>query len=142
MILAGLSMALSIIGGAPEPLARCAQYWTINAVEVRPGMWEYARRYYEIGWLAARREALKRRQIADFRLLASRNQRDKAPQIQLVTIYANQAQFDAREANFQAIFQERAIPRPIVVDGKGRDEIFASTTGLEDYAETSGSGGC
>ncbi|MEO5938341.1 MAG: hypothetical protein ABIQ43_04960 [Sphingomonas sp.] len=142
MILAGLGMALSVMGAAPEQSMRCAQYWTISAVEVRAGMWEYARRYFEIGWLAARREALKRGQIADYHLLATRNQRDKPPQIQQVTVYANKAQFDAREANFLAIFKDSSVPRPIVVDGKTRDEIFASTTGLEDYSDAFGSGGC
>ena len=133
-------MAALAMAGVPQDTARCAQVWTVNAVAVRPGMWDHARRYYETGWLPARREALKRGQIADFRLLVTRARRDEAPQIQLVTVYLDKAQFDAREANFQAIFRDHPAPRPITIDGKTREQIFASTAGLDDYGE--GFGGC
>lgn len=121
---------------------RCARIWTINAVEIRPEMWDLARRYYETGWLPARREALRRGLIADYRLLVTRDQRDRSPQVQLITVYEDRAQFEAREANFQSIFRAMPVARPITIDGRGRDEIFASTVGLEDYGEDFGADSC
>jgi hypothetical protein len=122
--------------------ARCEQIWTVNAVEVRPGMWDLAHRYYEAGWLPARREALRRGLIADYRLLITRDQPDDSPQVQLITVYRNRAQFAAREANFEAIFRTMPVERPISIDGRGRDEIFASTVGLDDYGESFNSDDC
>jgi hypothetical protein len=99
------------MGTQSDVVRRCEQIWTVSAVEVRPGMFNFARRYYEAGWLPARREALRRGVIQDYRLLVE------------------------REANFQAIFQSLPITRPITIDGRGREEIFVSSAGLEDYGE-------
>ena len=89
-------------------------------------MIEKARRYYDAGWLPARREAVRRGYIQSFRLLA---------EFVLITEYESQDLFAAREKNFQFLFEEMKTPRPIRVDGLGRDEIFESVKGMENYQE-------
>lgn len=142
-VVLGLCAAMLTCTGADEAdAARCAQIWTVQSVGVRPGMWDRARRYYEAGWLPARKEALRRGLIADYRLLATQSPRDEGPQLQLITVYSDQTQFAEREANFQAIFQTVPISLPATIDGMSRDEIFAARAGMEDYVESFGSGGC
>ena len=123
---------------ASTPIARCEQLWTVNAAKVKPGMLAFARRYFEAGWLPARREAIKQGKIAAFTLLiGEKGETGSAePAIQLITIYANQTQFAAREANFAAIFATLGRTGPILVDGKTRADIFdGAVAGGEDYRE-------
>lgn len=109
--------------------------WTVNVAKVKPGMLDTARRYYEAGWLPARREALRRGMIKSFRLLAAPAETESQPEFVLITEYADAESFAQREANFDRIFADLAIPGTILIDGKGRAEIFASVGGLEDYRE-------
>lgn len=105
-------------------------------------MWDYARRYYELAWLPARRIALEEGLIADYKLLVSRSRDGEGPHIHLITIYGDKAQFDAREPNFRKILDTLQVPRPLSVDSKKREEIFASTVGHEDYGEGFGTAAC
>lgn len=115
--------------------AHAESIWTINYAKVKPGMIEKARRYYDAGWLPARREAVRRGYIKSFRLLAVSEESKSDAEFVLITEYESQDLFAAREKNFQFLFEEMKTPRPIRVDGLGRDEIFESVKGMENYQE-------
>ena len=110
--------------------------WTVNVTKVKPGMLPYARRYYEAAWLPARRAAKALGYIKSFRVLAVDKEDTDQPEFVLITEYPDQAAFDAREARFDEIFAKLGTNRP-VIDGKGRDDIFVSVEGLEDYRDIS-----
>lgn len=109
--------------------------WTINVAKVKPGMLAAARRYFEAAWLPARREALRRGQIKSFRLLVASSETENQPEFVLVTEYGDNESYAQREARFAEIFEQLAIPDAIMVEGKGRADIFASVNGIEDYRE-------
>lgn len=141
VLVACAALAMCTVDAAAQS-ARCEQIWTVQAVEIHPGMLGRARRYYEAGWLRARQEAVRRGVIADYRLLATQGTGDEGPQMQLITVYSNQNQFAEREGNFRAIFQTMSISPLASIDGKSIDEIIASRAGREDYTESFGSGDC
>lgn len=115
--------------------AHAESLWTVNTAKVKPGMIEKARRYYDAAWLPARREALRRGYIKSFRLLAVSEESKTGAEFVLITEYPSPEQFADREKHFQLLFAELKTPRPILVDGLGRDEIFESVTGLENYRD-------
>jgi hypothetical protein len=137
-----VACGLLLLAAAPPVLAEDAAAeatsearWTVNVAKVKPGMLETARRYYEAGWLPARREALRRGIIKSFRLLAAPAETEDQPEFVLITEFADAASYREREANFDQIFADLGIPSPIMIDGKGRADIFASVGGIEDYRE-------
>jgi hypothetical protein len=109
----------------------CDDIWTINSVTILSGQTELAQRYYEAAWLPARVTAKENGAIKDFRLL--RSDKPEQPGIQLITLYEDDAQFDAREDAFQSIFKALDLPRPLFIDGLGRADIFSDTIGADDY---------
>lgn len=109
--------------------------WTVNTAKVKPGMYAYALRYYQAAWLPARQEALRRGVIGSFRLLEAKSEHAKEAEFVLITEYANEQQFADREKNFESIFAAMGRTGPVMIDGKGRAEIFSSLGGLEDYRE-------
>ena len=115
--------------------AHAESIWTINSAKVRPGMIEKARRYYDAAWLPARREAVRLGYIKSFRLLAVPEESKTDAEFVLITEYESQEKFAVREKNFQSIFEQINTPRPLRVDGLGRDEIFESVKGMENYQD-------
>lgn len=109
----------------------CDDIWTVNSVTIRPGQADLAKRYYEAAWLPARIVAKENGTIKDFRLLQS--DKPEHPGIQLITLYETDAQFAASEDAFQSIFRALKLPRPLLIDGISRADIFSDTVGADDY---------
>lgn len=116
---------------SPEPRS----IFTVNVANVRAGKLEAARRYYELGWLPARREALRRGDIRSFRLLAATREDATQPEFVLITEFAAGLPYETREARFRAIFAKLGQSGPITADGLSRDDIFESLSGLDDYQQ-------
>lgn len=135
-----LGAAVMIVGCTPEGVsiqdqdnARCDDIWTINSVTVLPNMETQAQRYYEAAWLPARVRAKAEGVVKDYRLLSSG--KPDQPDIQLITVYENDAQWNASEDAFQAIFKDLGLPRPLLIDGLERSQIIADTIGADDYRD-------
>lgn len=109
----------------------CDDIWTINSITAQDGRADEAKRYYEAAWLPARVVAKRTGVIKDYRLLSS--EKPDQPGFQLVTMYEDDAQFAASEDAFQSIFRALKLPRPLLIDGLGRDAIIANTDGADDY---------
>jgi len=135
---ATLGAALMIAGCTSEGAriqdrdsARCDDIWTINSITVLPDMETQAQRYYEAAWLPARVRAKAEGVVKDFRLMSS--DKPNQPDIQLITIYEDDQQWNASEEAFQAIFKDLGLPRPLLIDGLERSQIIADTVGADDY---------
>lgn len=129
-------------GSAGTPAAAsCEAITTINVIDIKLGMTREAREYYEAGWAASRRIAADRGLIAGYNLLVSESGVTDKPEIVLVTIYANRAQYAAREEHFQEIFREMDLAGPLLIDGKSRAEILGAVEGAEDYRSVFASSG-
>jgi hypothetical protein len=131
-----VSILFSGCGVASNPAqdavnSACDDIWTINSVTIRPGQEDLAQRYYEAAWLPARIVAKENGTIKDFRLLQT--DKPEHPDIQLITLYEGDAQFSASEDAFQSIFKTLELPRPLLIDGVGRADIFSDTIGADDY---------
>jgi len=135
---ATLGAALMIAGCTSEgaslqdqDTARCDDIWTINSVTVLPEMETQAQRYYEAAWLPARVRAKAKGIVKDYMLMSSG--KPDQPDIQLITVYEDDQQWNASEDAFQAIFKELGLPRPLLIDGLERSQIIADTIGADDY---------
>ena len=141
MTVAAYLLALSapaLSAAAPD---QCEAISTINVIEVQPGMTRQARAYYQQGWAAAREVAVKRGVIDSYNLLVSQSGVSDEPEIILITNYSDRAQFEASEDRFQAIFKELDLPRPLLLDGLGRDQILGPVEGADDYRSVYSSDG-
>ncbi|MGJ8561144.1 MAG: hypothetical protein ACSHX3_12990 [Litorimonas sp.] len=129
LVLSGCGASSNSTQDAPNPI--CDDIWTINSVTIRQGQADLAKRYYEAAWLPARVVAKENGTIKDFRLL--RSDKPEQPGIQLITLYEDDAQFAASEDAFQSIFKVLDLPRPLLIDGVARADIFSDTMGADDY---------
>lgn len=129
LVLSGCGVSSNPTQDVPKSI--CDDIWTINSITIRPGQADLVTRYYEAAWLPARVVAKENGTIKDFRLL--RSDKPEQPGIQLITLYEDDAQFAASEDAFQSIFKALNLPRPLLIDGATRADIFADTIGADDY---------
>ncbi len=123
---------LSGVLAATAMAAQCHTITTVNTIDIHPGMEAQSRAYYRQGWRAARQIALERGLIAGYEMLIT-SQKSDQPEVVLITRYANDQQYAAREENFIAIFEEIGLDGPITIDGLSRSEMLGPTKGAEDY---------
>ena len=135
-----LLLACGLTAAQAHAQGDCPQFWTVHSIYVKAGMEDAARHFYETSWLPVEREAKKRGLLSDYHLLVSQIP-NNTPQIELISIYANHDQFDARVANYAKIATELKLPTTVKGDGKRRDELISTELGQDDYRERSGPGG-
>ena len=96
-----LTLGLSLANSAVASIS------TIDFVKVINGKAAEAKFYYQHNWQAFRKKAVDRGYIESWQLLAIEYSEQTPYHYILLTTYANEQQFEQREANFQALIKEQ-----------------------------------
>ena len=104
------------------PLSSLAEIVAIDFVKVLNGNDEEAIYYYENNWKQYRVSALERGYISSWQLLVKTSE-DGSTDILLMTGYASEAEYAAREENFAVVMQEPGRDGPALLNDKAPGEF-------------------
>ncbi|MCO6509196.1 MAG: TlpA family protein disulfide reductase [Aridibacter famidurans] len=104
----------------PGPIA------VTELVKIMNGKRDEAIFYYRNNWMKLREEALKRGYIESFELQVGDPKEEAEFDIVLITRYANKAQFDTSEPNFQKLIKELLPIGPVRLNESVPDEFRKS----------------
>ena len=104
------------------PLSAFAEVVTVEFVKVLNGNHEEAVFYYENNWKQHRIKALDRGYISSYKLLVKTSD-DGQSDILLLTGYATEAQYEAREDNFSVVMAESRRDGPALLNDKTPGEF-------------------
>ncbi len=89
-----------------------AEITTVDRVRVIDGRLAETLYYYENNWMVYRAAAKRAGVIRSYELLIDRNASDGEAALLLFTVYRDQQQYEAREANFTPIMNEASPSGP------------------------------
>ena len=104
------------------PLSAFAEVVTVDFVKVLNGNQDEAVYYYENNWKQHRIKALDRGYISSYKLLVKTSD-DGQTDILLLTGYATEAQYEAREENFAVVMGESGRDGPALLNEKTPGEF-------------------
>jgi hypothetical protein len=104
------------------PLSSLAETVTVDLVKVLNGNKQEAVYYYENNWKQHRIKALDRGFISSYRLLV-RTSDDGNTDILLITGYASESQYEAREENFAVVMHDPQRDGPDLLNEKPPGEF-------------------
>ena len=105
-----------------QPLSAAAEILTIDFVKVLDGNEAEAVYYYEQNWQRYRVKALEKGYISSYRLLI-KTSADGNGDILLITGYADEAMYAAREENFALVMQDPEGDGPRLLNQKTPGEF-------------------
>ena len=91
------------------PLSSLAGVATVDKVSIKNGKSEEAAYFYENNWRVYREKALASGYISGFRLMEGADEAG-APTLLLITEYADEGQYEAREENFAKVMPSNGKP--------------------------------
>ena len=80
---------------------------SIDFVQVQNENYEETKFYYQNNWMILRKEALKKDYIESYQLLETTYSEEAPFHFMLITTYANDSQYEAREENFGKLIDAR-----------------------------------
>ena len=98
------------------PLSSFAEVVTVDFVKILNGNAQEAAYYYENNWMVYRAAAKRAGVINSYELLIDRSASD-GETLLLFTVYRDQQQYEAREANFAPIMSEASSLGPRLMNG-------------------------
>ena len=104
------------------PIPALAEIVTVDFVKILNGNKAEAVYYYENNWKQYRIKALDRGFISSFKLLV-RTSDDGNTDILLITGYADEAEYEAREENFAVVMQNPNRDGPLLLNEKTPGEF-------------------
>jgi hypothetical protein len=104
------------------PLSALAEVVTVDFVRVLNDHHEEAVYYYENNWKQHRIKALDRGYISSYKLLVKTSD-DGQTDILLITGYASDSQYEAREDNFAVVMRESRRDGPALLNDKTPGEF-------------------
>ena len=104
------------------PMSALAEIVTVDFVRVLNGNQQEAIYYYENNWKQHRIKALDRGYISSYKLLV-RTSADGNTDILLLTGYASEAEYEAREANFAIVMRNPQRDGPVLLNQKSPGEF-------------------
>ena len=97
------------------PISALAEIVTVDLVKVLNGNQAEAVYYYENNWKQHRIKALDQGYISSYKLLI-RTSDDGETDILLITGYASEAEYEAREENFAIVMADRQADGPVLLN--------------------------
>jgi hypothetical protein len=146
-ILAGLFIASLFIvagGGAQSPSDNEKPVWTMEFIEVKPGMFGLTLGYLDDNWMRVREEAKRQgvvvtyHRIAEALLVTSGSKSGDQNSIVLLTEYKNLAAFVGREKLFALIRKQLPKNTAGIVRPLQQEDLYetVSTRVFQDYSDT------
>ena len=142
LLAAILVCSLSLVSGgnAQSPaVARETPAWTVEVLQVKPGMFGHTMGYLDDHWMLVREEAKRRGLVLSYHRIAQQDSSSSdSPAVVLLTEFKDQSACDSRDALFGAIESilpsatSGVLPRP---DSKALFNTV-STRVFRDYSDS------
>jgi hypothetical protein len=112
--------------------------WTLEYIEMKPGMLGPAMGYLDDNWMRIRQEAKHDGSVLAFYRILEEASNDAKRNLVLITEFKNQAAYDSREKAFDAIFKRLPQNSSGVIRGFGPNDLFQSvgTRTFQDFSES------
>jgi hypothetical protein len=111
--------------------------WTLEYIEIKPGMFGPAMGYLDDSWIRVREEAKRDGSVLAYHRIAEQASDKGSWNVVLITEFKNQAASDASEKEFDAILRRLPKDTSEVIRGFGPDELFQSVSkrSFQDFSE-------
>ena len=113
--------------GAAAPKAG-ASVWAVDFVKPKEGQRENYLKYLEANWLKARAEAKRQGFVTSYKVLMLPAPGENDYSLLLITEYPDQKMYDAREANFKAVFAKTSPNGPTLINGLSSRQLADITS--------------
>ena len=112
--------------------------WTLEYIEVKPGLFGPAMGYLDDNWMRVREEALHNGIVLAYHRIAEQASDKNDWNVVLITEFKNQAASDASEKEFDAILKRLPQDTSAVIRGFKPDDLFQSVSKrtFQDYSES------
>lgn len=140
-VFAGLFIfALLIVagGGAQSPSGKEKPVWTMEFIQVKPGMFGFTLGYLDDNWMRVRQEANRQGAVLSYHRIAEQGSRESDRNIVLLTEFKNSAAYDTREQLFDSIRKQLPNNTSGIVRPPKQEDLYEtlSTKVFKDYSDT------
>jgi len=112
--------------------------WTLEYIEIKPGMFGPAMGYLDDHWMRVREEAEHEGKVLAYHRIAEQASDKGCWNVVLITEFKNQAARDASEKQFEAILKRLPKDTSEVIRGFTPDELFQSVSkqSFQDFSQS------
>lgn len=133
-------VALLIVagGGAQSPSGMEKPVWTMEFIQVKPGMFGLTLGYLDDNWMRVRQEANRQGAVLSYHRIAEQGSRESDRNIVLLTEFRNSAAYDTREQLFDSIREQLPNNTSGIVRPPKQEDLYEtlSTKVFQDYSDT------
>ncbi len=140
-VFAGLFIVALLIvagGGAQSPSGQEKPVWTMEFIQVKPGMFGFTLGYLDDNWMRVRQEANRQGAVLSYHRIAEQGSRESDRNIVLLTEFKNSAAYDTREQLFDSIRKQLPNNTSGIVRPPKQEDLYEtlSTKVFQDYSDT------
>ncbi len=142
-IFAGLLLVFFLIvaGGGAQQFHRTEgekPVWTMEFINVKPGMFGFTLGYLDDNWMREREEAKRQGAVLSYHRIAEQGSEESDRNIVLLTEFKNVPTYAAREELFASIRKQLPNNTSGVVRPPRQEDLYenVSTRVFQDYSET------
>jgi hypothetical protein len=140
-VFAGLFIVALLIvagGGAQSPSGMEKPVWTMEFIQVKPGMFGFTLGYLDDNWMRVRQEANRQGAVLSYHRIAEQGSRESDRNIVLLTEFKNSAAYDTREQLFDSIREQLPNNTSGIVRPPKQEDLYEtlSTKVFQDYSDT------
>ena len=140
-VFAGLFIVALLIvagGGAQSPSGTEKPVWTMEFIQVKPGMFGFTLGYLDDNWMRVRQEANRQGAVLSYHRIAEQGSRESDRNIVLLTEFKNSAAYDTREQLFDSIREQLPNNTSGIVRPPKQEDLYEtlSTKVFQDYSDT------
>jgi hypothetical protein len=140
-IFAGLFLVslLIVSGGVAQQFPADGEkpVWTMEFINVKPGMFGFTLGYLDDNWMRVREEAKRQGAVVSYHRIAEQGSRESDRNIVLLTEFKNPAAYEARERLFASIRKQLPSNTSGVVRPPRQEDLYetVSTRVFQDYSD-------
>jgi hypothetical protein len=125
-------------GSAQNSSSQEKPVWTLEYLEIKPGMFGPAMGFLDDGWMRSREQARHDGSVLAFYRIAEEVSGDAERSVVLITEFKNQAAYDAHGKLFGSIITRLPQNSSGVIRGFGPNDLFqsVSTHTFQDFSES------
>jgi hypothetical protein len=135
-----LLLSTLVVGGgsAQNSSTQERPVWTLEYLEIKPGMFGPAMGHLDDNWMRVRQEAKHDGSVLAFYRIAEEASNDAKRNLVLMTEFKNQSAYDSREKTFDAILKRLPQNSSGVIRGFSPNDLFQSvgTRTFQDFSES------
>jgi len=131
------SLLIVVAGGAQNPADNDKRIWTMEFIQVKPGMFGPTLGYLDDNWMRVREEAKREGAVLNYHRVAEEERLGSERTIVLLTEFKNQAAYASREKLFTAIRKRLPANTGGIVSRYQPQDLFETETTrvFDDYTD-------